>query len=176
MGSFLLSLCCQTRWQRLFIEHTKPQAAVKRRIPGDIAEGGEGHRRIRRTAGMVNDLRHHRPADALALPRLVNGNLDDKQRVIQRFGQQEAGELSVGDGDQTVAILNREAMLPEVDRRTFCQLGEVRNEAKRLGRRAFDCGQTGDIALRGQAKSRCGGYSVIFHRFSIAIFGRNAWH
>jgi hypothetical protein len=91
---------------------------------------------------MVNDLRQHRPANALALPRLMNGDLDDKQRVIQRFGQQEAGELSVGHGQQLWSS--------STDRRCcrrsivgFPPARRARNLAKRLGRRALNCGQRG---------------------------------
>jgi hypothetical protein len=126
-----LSLCCQTRWQRLFIEHTKPQAAVKRRIPGDIAEGGEvtaGYAARRAWSMIFAIIARPMPLP----PRLVNGNLDDKQRVIQRFGQQEAASCSSATATRLWPS-STEAMLPEVDRRTFCQPGEVRNEAKRTG-------------------------------------------
>jgi hypothetical protein len=92
----------------------------------------------------------------------MNGDLDDKQGIVQRFGQQEAYRSFIGHGQQAMVSFKKQAVALGAYDFAFRQPGQRRNLAKRLGRRALNRGQERNVVLLSQAKSRCGGYSVIF--------------
>jgi catechol-2,3-dioxygenase len=73
----------------------------------------------------------------------MDGDLDDKQRIVQRFGQQEAYRLVIGHGQQAMVSFKKQPVALGAYHFAFRQPGQRRDLAKSLGRRALNGGQKG---------------------------------
>jgi catechol-2,3-dioxygenase len=72
----------------------------------------------------------------------MNGDLHDKQRIVQRFGQQ-AYRLVIGHGQQAMVSFKKQPVALGAYHFAFRQPGQRRDLAKSLGRRALNGGQEG---------------------------------
>ena len=81
----------------------------------------------------------------------MDGDLHDKQRIVQRFGQHEADRVFIGYGQQAVVRFEKQPVTLGAYHIAFRQPCQRRDLAKSLGRRALNRRQEGNIVLLSQA-------------------------